>query len=185
MQNLINLNNLDVVVDEATFRGMHPNVSFPKPMAPEDVVSHGYALFEYVLQPEPAWNEKVVALDPEPDAQGVFHQTWGLEALTGDALAAAQYAQSQRVMEEIVAREQYLHDAFAKTRGYDDIKSATGYAGCGVPKFDVDGTYCKNIRALRWAKLYEIMDEVMAGTRPMPSVHDDVEADLPPMVWPA
>ena len=75
-------------------------------------------------------------------------------------------------------------DAFARTRQYDDIKSASDYAGCSVPKFDIEGTYCRDARALTWDALYRILGEVQAGTRPVPTGFADIEPDLPPLVWP-
>lgn len=90
----------------------------------------------------------------------------------------------EEIQAEIVAATQDRLDAFARTRHYDDIKSASDYAGCTVPKFDTEGTYCRNVRAETWAKLYEMLAEVQAGTRPMPSGFADVEPELPALVWP-
>ena len=90
----------------------------------------------------------------------------------------------EEIQAEIVAATQARLDAFARTRHYDDIKSASDYAGCSVPKFDIEGTYCRNIRALTWDALYTMLAEVEAGTRPMPSGFADVESELPALVWP-
>ena len=90
----------------------------------------------------------------------------------------------EQIQAEIVAATQARLDAFARTCHYDDIKSASDYAGCSVPKFDVEGTYCRDARALTWARLYELLAEVEAGTRPMPTGFADVESELPPLVWP-
>jgi hypothetical protein len=184
MQSVIKLNDLTEVLDESTFRKQYPNRSFPSPLTPGDITEFGYGMYEYNEKPAPAWNQKVVELTPEQDGSGVYQQRWQLEDLTGPELEGALYNEQTRIKDEIVAREQYQQDAFAKTRGYDDIKSASDYAGCAVPKFDAEGTYCKNARALRWAKLYEIMDEVLAGTRPMPQSHSEIDSELPPLIWP-
>lgn len=85
--------------------------------------------------------------------------------------------------EIVVAVVRRLND-FAQTRNYDDIKSACDYAGCSVAKFSVEGQYCKDKRAETWAKLYEILAEVQAGTRPMPTSFADVESELPALAWP-
>lgn len=85
---------------------------------------------------------------------------------------------------EIVQAAQQRLDDFARTRNYDDIKSACDYAGCSVQKFSIEGQYCKDKRAETWAKLYEILAEVEAGTRPIPTGFADVEPDLPGLVWP-
>ena len=90
----------------------------------------------------------------------------------------------EELQAEIVAAVERRLDAFARTRGYDDIKSASDYAGCSVPQFSIEGQYCKDKRAETWAKCYEILAEVQAGTRPVPAGYDDIEPDLPALVWP-
>lgn len=95
-----------------------------------------------------------------------------------------QAQQPERIKAEIVSATQERLDAFARGRGYDDIKSASDYAGCSVPKFDTEGTYCRNARAETWAALYTMLDEVQAGTRPMPSGYVDIESELPTLAWP-
>lgn len=96
----------------------------------------------------------------------------------------AEARRAQAIRAEIVQATQARLDAFARTRNYDDIKSASDYAGCSVPKFASEGTYCRDARAETWAKLYEMLAEVEAGTRPMPAGFADVEAELPALVWP-
>lgn len=102
-----------------------------------------------------------------------------------DAMEAAHAAQEpERIKAAIVQATQDRLDDFARTRDYDDIKSASDYAGCSVPRFDVEGTYCRNARAETWAKLYDMLDEVNAGTRPMPTGYVDIESELPTLAWP-
>jgi hypothetical protein len=91
---------------------------------------------------------------------------------------------SAEIQDEIVAATQTRLDTFARTRNYDDIKSACTYAGCSVPKFNTEGSYCQDRRAETWDKLYTMLDEVQAGTRPMPNSFADVEPELPALVWP-
>ena len=75
-------------------------------------------------------------------------------------------------------------DSFAKTRGYDGILSACTYATSTVAKFKSEGQYCVEARDATWAKLLEILSEVEASTRPMPSGYSDIEGELPDLVWP-
>lgn len=90
----------------------------------------------------------------------------------------------EEIQAEIVTATQARLDTFAQGRFYDDIKSASDYAGCSVPQFSIEGQYCKDKRAETWAKCYEILAEVQAGTRPVPTGYDDIEPDLPALVWP-
>lgn len=85
---------------------------------------------------------------------------------------------------EIVAATQARLDTFARTRSYDGILSACTYATSIVPRFQAEGQYCVEARDATWAKLYEMLAEVRAGTRPVPSGYSDIEPELPVMSWP-
>jgi hypothetical protein len=84
----------------------------------------------------------------------------------------------------IVAATQARLDDFAKTRGYDGILSAVSYADSPTTKFKIEGQYCLTQRDATWAALIQMFNEVQAGTRPVPSGYQDIEGDLPPLVWP-
>ncbi len=53
-----------------------------------------------------------------------------------------------------------------------------------MPKFRVEGQYGVEARDATWAKLYQILAEVEAGTRPIPSDYADIEPELPVLAWP-
>lgn len=74
---------------------------------------------------------------------------------------------------------QQLLDSRAQELGYDDIKSAVGYADePAVPKFQEEGKLLRAWRSLVWDKFYEIIDVVKARTREMPT-WGELEAELP------
>ena len=75
-------------------------------------------------------------------------------------------------------------DDFAKTRNYDNILSACTYATSTVPKFQAEAQYCVDARDATWNTCYEILAEVQAQTRPMPTF-EEIEAELPVLAWPA
>ena len=58
------------------------------------------------------------------------------------------------------------------------------YDTSAKPKFATEGQRGVEARDDTWAKLYEIMDEVQTGTRPMPNGYADIEAELPALSWP-
>ena len=91
----------------------------------------------------------------------------------------------EEVKAEIVVSTQARLDAFAQTRDYDGILSACTYASSPTPRFASDGQYCLESRDATWSALYEILGEVLDGTRPMPSGYSEIESELPPLVWPA
>ena len=74
-------------------------------------------------------------------------------------------------------------DDFARTRNYDDILSAASYATSTMAKFKTEGQYAVEARDATWAKGYVIMDDVLAGRRPMPTL-EEVLAELPALSWP-
>lgn len=61
-------------------------------------------------------------------------------------------------------------DAFAQTRRYDGIMSACSYASSTDPIFAAEAAYCITLRDETWRQAYSIMDAVIAGTHPMPTV---------------
>lgn len=75
-------------------------------------------------------------------------------------------------------------DAWARTRNYDGVLSATTYATSTVPKFQAEGQRAVELRDQTWAAAYAILADVLAGTRPMPASLVDIEADLPVLEWP-
>lgn len=74
-------------------------------------------------------------------------------------------------------------DDFARTRNYDGILSAATYATSVVPKFKAEGQYAVEARDATWAKGYEILAAVEAGTRPLPTLAA-LAAELPALAWP-
>lgn len=85
---------------------------------------------------------------------------------------------------EIVTATQQRLDDFARTRNYDGILSLCTYATSTVQKFKAEGQYGVTARDATWAKLYEMLAEVEAGTRPMPTGFEDIEPELPVLAWP-
>jgi hypothetical protein len=91
----------------------------------------------------------------------------------------------EQIVAQYTAAVQKRLDDFARTRGYDGILSAATYAASTVPKFKAEGQYAVEARDATWVKLYQILAEVEAGTRPAPSGYADIEPDLPILEWPA
>lgn len=92
---------------------------------------------------------------------------------------------AQQIEAAFTASIQKRLDDFARTRNYDSILSACTYATSAVAKFKTEGQACVNLRDATWAAAYNILANVQAGKRPMPTSIADIEADLPVAVWPA
>lgn len=91
--------------------------------------------------------------------------------------------QPPSIQEVVTVATQARLDDFAKTRGYDNILSACTYASSPVARFAAEGQCCVKARDTTWAALYTLMEEVQAGTRPMPGSFSDVEPLLPSLGW--
>ena len=84
---------------------------------------------------------------------------------------------------DIVRKVQTRLDAFAQTRGYDNILSASSYASSGVPRFAQEARDCVAARDAMWDALYALVDDVAQGRRPPLSDADTILALLPPLTW--
>ena len=73
-------------------------------------------------------------------------------------------------------------DAFAQTRGYDNIMSACSYFGSANPRFKAEADRAITLRDTTWARCYEILAEVLAGARETPTL-EALFAELPVLTW--
>ena len=78
--------------------------------------------------------------------------------------------EKRRELTHIEAVQNMLDNA-AKAKGYDSILSACSYAAYPNP-FQAEGQEFVAWRGAVWAKCYEILGEVEAGTRPVPTVSE-------------
>ena len=74
-------------------------------------------------------------------------------------------------------------DDWAKTRNYDSILSACTYATSANPRFSAEGQRAVENRDATWDTGYAIVDDVLSGKRPVPTI-EEVMAELPPLKWP-
>lgn len=77
--------------------------------------------------------------------------------------------QEQRIAAHTRAVQAWL-DKQAQVLGYDDIRSAVTYADEPiVPRFQQEGRALRSLRSWAWARCYEILGEVQAGSRAEPT----------------
>ena len=79
----------------------------------------------------------------------------------------AEIAEQNKQM--LITAVQNMLDSAAKAKGYDSILSACSYAAYPNP-FQAEGQEFVAWRGAVWAKCYEILGEVEAGTRTAPTV---------------
>ena len=73
-------------------------------------------------------------------------------------------------------------DAFAQTRGYDNIMSACTYTSSIMERFRLEGVRAARLRDETWIQAYAILDAVLAGEREVPTL-EELFAELPALTW--
>lgn len=89
----------------------------------------------------------------------------------------------QEIIKQYTDAVQARLDSFARTRGYDSVLSCTSYANSTNPKFAAEAQYMIQARDNTWTTCYQILNEVMSGTREIPTL-DELMNELPPLAWP-
>ena len=144
----------------------------PTTFTPEDILDAGYI----EVQDPPAINEyQSLSWD------GI---QWIVRDWNQQEIDDYNLKQKNNLINYFVSETQKRLDNFAKTRNYDGILSACTYASDTNVKFSTEGQYCVEARSSTWSTLYQILNEVEAGTRPIPTLFSDIENDLPVLQWP-
>jgi hypothetical protein len=74
-------------------------------------------------------------------------------------------------------------DETAQTHGYDGILSLASYTVSAHPQFATEGRAGADWRDAVWGYGYQVLADVQAGTRTVPTV-DALIVELPAMAWP-
>lgn len=91
----------------------------------------------------------------------------------------------EQIIESYTQQIQKALDEFAQTKHYDNIMSACSYAESTDPVFKAEALYCIQIRDTTWRQAYIIMDEVLAGTRPLMTIEElIIELPIGSAEWP-
>ena len=74
-------------------------------------------------------------------------------------------------------------DATARARSYDSALSCVSYIDSTVAAYRAEAAAMRDWRDAVWTRCYELLAEVQAGTRPIPT-ESELIALLPTIVWP-
>lgn len=75
-------------VPEVNFRLLFPNTSFSLPFVPAEIEPLGFGLYDFSSQPELGTFEKAVEITPVKDEYGRWMQTWAVEPMNEEEVAA-------------------------------------------------------------------------------------------------
>lgn len=158
----------------------NPGTSFPSEIS--DALLAEWGVYPVTPTTPPGYDPITQTLHEDIPIQidGQWVQVWEVRAASAEEIAQRQQAIKDQITVDVQARL----DAFAKTRGYDNIVSACSYATSQHAKYGPEGRYCVTAREETWDVLFQIEADVIAGTRPMPTGYEDIEADLPVLAWP-
>ena len=87
----------------------------------------------------------------------------------------------EQIQKQLTDAVQRVLDNKAKELNYDSCLSVCSYIDTGVAKFDAEGRAFRAWRSAVWAKGYEILAQVQAGQRGIPT-EAELIAELPELV---
>ena len=134
-------------------------------------------IFECEYPPEAAdWcNENDAYIEEREAIESVRQfQIVAISELTQEEIEA-------KIQKQLTDAIQHVLDIKAQELNYDSCLSVCSYVDTGVLKFDDEGRAFRAWRSAVWAKGYEILAEVQAGEREMPT-EDELLALLPELV---
>lgn len=88
----------------------------------------------------------------------------------------------ESITNNLTAAIQKYMDNVAKEKSYDGILSACTYATSTNPTFAAEGQACVAWRDAVWAYCYQVMADVQAGARAIPT-KEELIAELPTKPW--
>ena len=86
-----------------------------------------------------------------------------------------------RIQKQLTDAVQHVLDSKAQELNYDNCLSVCSYIDTGVARFDAEGKAFRAWRSAVWAKGYEILAQVQAGERAIPT-EAELIAELPQLV---
>lgn len=89
---------------------------------------------------------------------------------------------AEEIQKQLTDAVQNYMDTTVQARGYDNINSACTYANSTDHIFAAEGVACVKWRDAVWRKCYDMLAEVKAGTRAIPTA-EEVIAELPALEW--
>lgn len=171
------------IADLKTIREQNPNASIPEGA---DISVLGWFVLEEtdapsynVLTQSVSW---VVRSKQSPKGP-VYYREYSVVDLPQEIVNDNLSEHMNRQKATFLQTAQKKLDDFAKERGYDDIKSAVGYAASTIPSFRAEAEICIRKRDEMWSALYAVLEKVQSNQIPIPKDFTEIEQYLPVLEW--
>jgi hypothetical protein len=161
---------------------LFPGICFPPEASLIDFDALGFSLINEGTPPAYDDSTQSLTLGPVALVNDVWTQTFAVDSLGADVLAANQAAALDRSFDSVQGAVQDFMNAMAAERHYDSIQSAALRAAFPGPYHDEGMAYGTWMDTC-WQQCYVLMAAVSAGTATVPAV-DSIIAALPPLVLP-
>ncbi len=178
-------------------RAAFPTMSLPEVLTPEVFAYLG--VFE-LQDNKPEYNPITPGLTDQGQTKvgDVYVINYTAHDLSVEQAQANQVEANKKLKDLIITQTQERLDSFTSSRGYTSVDSISKYQNIQdeeiasspveqqplLTKFRAEARYVALVTAQTWAKLYLILDEVIAGTRARPTGIHDIINDLPELSWP-
>lgn len=178
-------------------RAAFPTMSLPELLTPEVFAYLG--VFE-LQDNKPEYNPITQGLTDQGQSKvgDVYVINYAVHDLPAEEAQANQAEADKKLKDLIITQTQERLDSFTASRGYTSVDSISKYQNIQdeeiasspveqqplLTKFRAEARYVALVTAQTWAKLYLILDEVIAGTRARPTGIHDIINDLPELSWP-
>ena len=154
------------------------NISNFHTLPDETLATYGW--YPYTLVAPPAYNTMTERLVQDYALSGAVVVTnWQIVPLT----AEEQGERATQIIQSLGQAVKAHLDTVVQARDYDSIVSACTYATSAVPNYQADGQACVNWRDAVWPYVYQVLADVQAGNRAIPTV-EELIAELPELIWP-
>jgi len=158
----------------------NPNTSFTK--RPSNTLLEEYSVYPCAVAEMPSvdtFTQKVVE-GGYSQVNGSWVKGWDVVPLSDEEKAA----QLSRHKFKITGDAQRHLDQAAIDRGYDSAERCISYITSTNTVWAADANTMNVWRDGVWSALFTILTDVEAGTRAAPAGFEDIEAELPALVWP-
>ncbi|MDD2879690.1 MAG: hypothetical protein PHQ58_04570 [Rhodoferax sp.] len=167
-----------LIVGDAGFRTLHPNVSFPEAISQEIADSFGADLVELKDPPPLARREQAVVNEPAYNEEtGRWTQDWTVSPITDPEILAESYRmEAEELKQRYLGHVQVHLDTKAREHGYDDIKSAALRAAYPGP-YQQEGITLATWMDECWFLTFELLAEAQGGAAEL--TQEQLIAQLP------